>query len=69
MRKIYSITRNGKNIDFKEGIKLTDDRGWILIMPDYQKNTMHILSESHDEEYANELSGDMSKLVEKIIKE
>ncbi len=69
MRKIYSIKRNGKNIDFKEGIKLTDDRGWILIMPDYQKNQMHILSESHDEEYANELSGDMSRLVEKIIKE
>lgn len=69
MRKIYSMSRNGRNIDFKEGIKLADDRGWILILPDYQKNQMHILSESYDEEYANELSGEMSQFVKDTIKE
>lgn len=69
MRKIYSMSRNGRNIDFKEGIKLADDRGWILILPDYQKNQMHILSESYDEEYANELSGEMSQFVNDTIKE
>ena len=66
MRKILSLINN-KTVDLTEGVKLIDDRGWILIMPDYQKNRMQILSESRDEEYACELAGDMCDLIETMI--
>lgn len=68
MRKILTMLGDSKTVDMTDGIKLTDDHGWILIMPDYRKNRIHILSESHDEEYACELAGDICKAVEDLTK-
>ena len=66
MRHLLDVFAKNKQPDLTEGIKLTDEHGWILIMPDYRKNRIHILSESRDEEYACELAGTVCDTIKQL---
>ncbi len=66
MRQLLDALGKHKQSDLTEGIKFSDDKGWILIMPDYRKNRIHILSESHDEEYACELAGSVCDTIKQL---
>ena len=44
------------NIELYEGIKINQDKGWTLILPDSDEPLVKIYSEGISEEYAEELS-------------
>lgn len=44
------------NIELFEGIKINDERGWALILPDSEKPLFNLYTEGFSEEYAQELS-------------
>ncbi len=67
MRKILSIVDTDSTTDLTEGIKINSKKGWILIMPDVAGNKLRILSESHDAEFARELSGDICRKIQLLL--
>ncbi|WP_242837316.1 sugar phosphate nucleotidyltransferase [Alkaliphilus transvaalensis] len=47
---------HSENIELFEGVKINDDRGWTLILPDSERPVFNIYAEGYTEEYAQELS-------------
>ncbi len=57
-----------KDIELFEGVKINEDRGWTLILPDIEKPIFNVYTEGVSEEYAKELSIFFSKKVKSILK-
>ncbi|WP_243096940.1 mannose-1-phosphate guanyltransferase [Thermohalobacter berrensis] len=57
-----------KDIELFEGVKINDNRGWALILPDSEKPVFNIYAEGFSEEYAQELSTFYSEKVKKLLK-
>ena len=56
------------DIELFEGIKIQNEKGWALILPDSEKPVFNIYAESFSEEYAQELSTSFSKKIEELLK-
>lgn len=52
---IDDINRDGGNMELYEGIKINEDNGWTLILPDSDEPLVRVYSEGATEEYAEEL--------------
>lgn len=57
-RIIRQLVEEHQNHDIElfEGVKINDERGWALILPDSEKPLFNIYTEGFSEEYAQELS-------------
>jgi mannose-1-phosphate guanylyltransferase / phosphomannomutase len=44
-----------KNIELFEGVKINDENGWVLILPDSEKPICNVFTEGYSEEYSKEL--------------
>ncbi len=53
MGKIKHLSRN--NAESSEGVKITLDKGWVVVMPDGNKEVCHVVGESTNYETAREL--------------
>ncbi|SHK33638.1 sugar phosphate nucleotidyltransferase [Tepidibacter formicigenes] len=62
------IENKDNDIELFEGVKINNDKGWALIVPDSEKALFNIYAEGFSEEYANELSTIFSKKVERLLK-
>lgn len=58
----------GKSIELFEGVKILDDKGWALILPDSERPVFNIYTEGYSQEYAEELSLFFSDKVERLLK-
>jgi mannose-1-phosphate guanylyltransferase/phosphomannomutase len=47
---------DGVNIETTEGVKIFDDKGWVLVLPDAEKPVCNVISEGYSEEMAMELT-------------
>ncbi len=56
----------GYETDLTEGIKIFDERGWVLVVPDSTLSAVNIISEGYNIEAANELSADMIDRIKQI---
>jgi mannose-1-phosphate guanylyltransferase/phosphomannomutase len=62
------VSRNkGKNIELFEGVKIRDDKGWALVLPDSERPVFNIYAEGPSEEYAAELSAALSDKVKELL--
>lgn len=43
-------------IETTEGVKVFDDRGWVLVLPDAEKPICKVISEGYSQEFASELT-------------
>ncbi|SHG92190.1 sugar phosphate nucleotidyltransferase [Tepidibacter thalassicus] len=70
-RIIKEIIMENKDNDIElfEGVKINNDKGWALILPDSEKPLFNIYAEGFSEEYANELSTIFSKKIERLLKD
>lgn len=59
--------QSGK-IELDEGVKIINDKGWVLIVPHSQKPVCKVISEGINEEYANELCDIYIGEVKKYLK-
>lgn len=66
MREIIEENKN-KEIELFEGVRIYDDKGWVLILPDGEKAVCNILAEGASEEYAKELAAVFSDKISKIV--
>ncbi len=46
----------GANIETTEGVKVFDDKGWVLVLPDAEKPICKVISEGYSQEFASELT-------------
>lgn len=53
--------------DFTDGIKIFEENGWILVVPDSSAPAINVISEGQSTEAANELAGDIMDKINKII--
>ncbi|QXM05337.1 sugar phosphate nucleotidyltransferase [Crassaminicella indica] len=61
------INHKGTNMELFEGIKINNDKGWALILPDSERAVFNVYTEGLSEEYAKELSTQFSQKVENIL--
>lgn len=68
-RVIKELISENKNqrVELFEGVKINDDKGWALILPDHEKPIFKLYTEGFTEEYAQELSGIFSKKVKDLL--
>lgn len=52
--------------DFTDGVKVFDDRGWVLVVPDGNAPSMRVISEGMSAEIASELAADMMDTIKAI---
>ncbi len=57
-----------KSIELFEGVKINDDKGWALILPDSERPVFNVYTEGTSQEYAQELSVLFSDKVTRLLK-
>lgn len=63
------IEQNDKNsMELFEGIKLTSNKGYAIILPDDHRPILKIYIEGLNEEYANEITEDVMSNIKRLIK-
>jgi mannose-1-phosphate guanylyltransferase / phosphomannomutase len=68
IREFIQENKNS-NIELFEGVKINDDRGWVLILPDSEKPICNIFTEGYTAEYSKELCDLYSDKIAKLINE
>ncbi|MBM7613496.1 mannose-1-phosphate guanylyltransferase/phosphomannomutase [Alkaliphilus hydrothermalis] len=66
MREIIEEYSQG-NVELFEGVKINDDRGWTLILPDSERPLFNIYAEGYTEEFAEELSSSFTEKLKTLI--
>ncbi len=56
MRRLIEET-DGEDVQLIDGIKVYDDHGWTLILPDSEEPLFHVYSEAQSQEIAEEIAG------------
>lgn len=59
----------GEELELFEGIKITSEKGWTIVIPDSEKPQFNIFTEGTTEEYAEELSTFYQDKINQIIKQ
>lgn len=54
IREFIEENKNN-NIELFEGVKINDEKGWVLILPDSEKPICNVFTEGYSEEYSKEL--------------
>lgn len=54
IREFIEENKNN-NIELFEGVKINDEKGWVLILPDSEKPIFNVFTEGYSEEYSKEL--------------
>jgi len=62
------MSQDKKSIELYEGVKILQDKGWALILPDSERAVFNIYSEGFSQEYAEELSSQFSEKVQSLLK-
>jgi len=62
------VEHKNKDIELFEGIKINDEKGWALILPDSERPVFQVYAEGYSEEYAKELSSAFSQKVEDLLR-
>lgn len=59
----------GGRIETIEGVKIYNDYGWVLVLPDAEKPVCRIISEAATQEFAEELTGIYAEKIRKYSRE
>ncbi|WP_231701847.1 phosphohexomutase domain-containing protein [Crassaminicella thermophila] len=62
------VNHRDRKMELFEGVKILDDKGWALILPDSERPVFNVYTEGFSQEYAQELSTQFSQKVEAILK-
>ena len=66
IREFIEENKNN-NIELFEGVKINDEKGWVLILPDSEKPICNVFTEGFSEEYSKELCDLYSNKITDIV--
>ncbi|HOR85878.1 MAG TPA: sugar phosphate nucleotidyltransferase [Bacillota bacterium] len=66
IREIIEENRN-KEIELFEGVRINNENGWVLILPDSERPICSIYAEGMSEEYAKELAAEFTNKIKSIV--
>lgn len=68
-RVIREIIEENKNreIELFEGVRINNENGWVLILPDSERPVCNIYTEGVSEEYAKELAAEYTDRIKSIV--
>jgi mannose-1-phosphate guanylyltransferase/phosphomannomutase len=67
--RVLSERLKGRDVELIDGIKVTDRRGWVQVLPDPDEPLVHIYAEGRDEQASNALEAEFRALVEDVLQE
>lgn len=62
------IENNEDEMEMFEGVRLINDKGWVLIIPDEEKPAFNLYAEGSSEELAEELTSFYGEKIKKLLK-
>ena len=65
IQRLVKEYQNGKT-EMTEGIKIYQDNGWVLVIPDAKDPSFQLTAQGFDEEYACELCDMFAKKIKQI---
>lgn len=68
-RVIREIIEENKSreIELFEGVRINNENGWVLILPDSERPVCNIYAEGSSEEYARELAAEFTERIRNIV--
>jgi len=68
-RVIREIIEENKNreLELFEGVRINNENGWVLILPDSERPVCNIYAEGVSEEYAKELAAEFTDRIKSIV--
>ena len=66
IREIIEENRN-REIELFEGVRINDENGWVLILPDSERPVCNVYAEGMSEEYAKELAAEFTGRIKSIV--
>lgn len=61
------LNHQKEGIELFEGVRIDDEKGWALILPDPEKPLVNVFTEGHSQEYAEELSTFYSEKIRNLV--
>lgn len=58
---------SSEQLELQEGVKIRNDKGWTLVLPDSEKPQFNIYAEGHSEEFAQELAAEFTRKVSSLL--
>lgn len=63
-----AVKRDEGELEFLEGVKIKDHRGWALLLPDNEKPVFNIYTQGFSQEMAKELSADLTERIADLLR-
>ena len=58
---------NGRDVEMVDGVRVSVDDGWFLVLPDASDPTLNVYAEGTSGDEADRLIGDVSNRIEHLI--
>lgn len=67
MRALHDESRNGDGVQMIDGIRISNNGGWVLVLPDASEAAMNVIAESTSDEGADHTAAGMAEHIMHLI--
>jgi len=67
MRALHDESRNGDGVQTIDGIRISENVGWVLVLPDASEATVNVIAESTSDESADHTAANMANRIAHLI--
>jgi mannose-1-phosphate guanylyltransferase/phosphomannomutase len=67
MRALHDESRNGGNVQTIDGIRFSENGGWVLVLPDASEATVNVIAEDTSDGGAERLANEMADHISHLI--
>jgi mannose-1-phosphate guanylyltransferase/phosphomannomutase len=67
MRALHDESRNGDGVQTIDGIRISENGGWVLVLPDASEATVNVIAESTSDESADHTAANMANRIAHLI--
>ncbi len=68
MRALHDESRNGEGVQMIDGIRIAENGGWVLVLPDASEAAVRVIAESTSDESADRTAADMASHIGHLIR-
>ena len=67
MRALHDESRNGEDVQTIDGIRIAQNGGWVLVLPDASEAAVNVIAESTSDEGAAHSADAMAHHISELI--